>query len=174
MRLAITILGNKSAGLIAEISALLSLCQCEILEIRSAGLTRLTGLYLLIDGNWNQIAKLQALFEVLAKRYQLDISFLRPEETTSLQAGVPCLLETISSEKKDVVATVSRFLLERAVSIEELSASRYPAPFFEHWIFSTKFIVLVPNNVSMLSLREDFLDFCDEQNIDGILEPIKR
>ena len=175
MKLAITVLGNKAEGLIAEISAVLNLCQCQILEIRSAGLTLLTGVYLLIDGNWNQIAKLEALLEILAKRYELSISFLRPDEQPFLATeGIPCLLETISSDQKEAVAAISRFLLERGVLIEELSASRQQAAFFKHCIFSTKFIVLVPSNVSMLSLREDFLDFCDEQNIDGILEPIKR
>jgi glycine cleavage system transcriptional repressor len=34
--------------------------------------------------------------------------------------------------------------------------------------------LLVPANVHILSLREEFLDFCDDLNIDAILEPIKR
>jgi glycine cleavage system transcriptional repressor len=41
-------------------------------------------------------------------------------------------------------------------------------------VFSSKFIILVPASVSLLVLREEFMDLCDQLNIDAILEPVKR
>jgi len=64
--------------------------------------------------------------------------------------------------------------LDRGICIEEITASRHQAAFFNTPVFSTKFVLLVPPEVRILSLREEFLDFCDSLNIDAILEPIKR
>ena len=174
MKLAITVLGNKTQGLIPEMLATLSACHCDVLELRSSGLSDISWLYLLVDGNWNQIAKLEGLLELIATRLGLEISFLRPEEELQVKEGVPYLLETISADKKDLMFAVSAFLQERGVFIEEITASRHQAPYFNHSVFSSKFVLLVPANVHILSLREEFLDFCDDLNIDAILEPIKR
>lgn len=175
MKLAITILGGNSPVFITEMTAMLNLCQCDVLEMRSAGLTRLTGLFLVIDGHWNHIARFEAMLDALARRHELAISFLRPEETPKLPAnGLPYLLEVVDSHPQDRLAAISHFLVEHGVLIEEIAVSRYQAPFFNHSIFSCKCIVLIPADLSILSLREDFLDFCDELNMDGILEPIKR
>lgn len=174
MQLAITVLGNKTSEFIAEALSAISVCQCSVLELRTSNLTQITALYLLMDGNWNHIAKLEGMLDVIAKRLAMQISFLRPETNNQHPEGVPYTLETISMDKKDLLFLVSSFLLERGIVIEEITASRHQAAFFNNTVFSSKFILLVPDDVRVLSLREEFLDFCDNLNIDAILEPIKR
>ena len=176
MKLAITILGGTTETFITEMTALLGICHCDVVEMRGAGLTQWTGLFLVIEGHWNQVARLEALLEALVSRHALSISFWRPDDNLPQLpvTGLPYMLEIVASQPKDLIAEISRFLFEQGVRIEEIAASRYQAPFFNHTIFSCKCIVLIPDALSILSLREDFLDFCDELNIDGILEPIKR
>lgn len=174
MQLAITVLSNKTDDFLAEALSAVSVCQCSILELRTANLTQITALYLLMDGNWNHIAKLEGMLDALAKRLAVQISFLRPETGIHVKEGVPYTLETISMDKKDLLFSVISFLLDRGIVIEEIVASRHHAAFFNNTVFSSKFILLVPNDVRVLSLREEFLDFCDNLNIDAILEPIKR
>jgi glycine cleavage system transcriptional repressor len=174
MQLAITVLGNKSAEFIVEALSAVSVCHCKVLELRTASLQQITSLFMIMDGNWNHIAKLEVMLEAIAKRLLIQISFLRPETGIIPQEGVPYMLETISMDKKDMLFAVTSFLLERGILIEEITASRHQAAFFNNTVFSSKFILLVPDNVRILSLREEFLDFCDNLNIDAILEPIKR
>ncbi len=177
MQLAISVLGSKTEGFIAEILSAISNCQCSVLELRTANLTEITSVYALIDGNWNHVAKLEGLLEAMRNRFQLQIGFFRPQDfvpTSVLQKGVPYTLETISMEKKDLLFELSTFLLERGIVIDEISASLHSAMLFNNEVFSTRFVLLVPPNVRILSLREEFLDFCDGLNIDAILEPIKR
>lgn len=174
MQLAITVLGGKSSGFIVEILASVTACQCTIMELRTANLTQLSSAYLLISGNWNHIAKLEGMLEVIKNKYGIQISFLRPEAGKLTTEGVPYTLETISIDKDDVLFAVTEFLLERNIGIEEISASRHQAAFFNNSILSSRFVLLVPPDVRILSLREEFLDFCDSINIDAILEPIKR
>jgi glycine cleavage system transcriptional repressor len=99
---------------------------------------------------------------------------MRPETGGTVQEGVPYMLETISMDKKDLLFAITSFLLDRGILIEEITASRHQAAFFNNIVFSSKFVLLVPDDVRVLSLREEFLDFCDTLNIDAILEPIKR
>lgn len=174
MQLAITVLGNKPNDFIAETLSAVSVCQCSVLELRTSNLTQITAVYLLIDGNWNHIAKLEGMLDAVAKRLLMQISFLRPESDSPMLEGVPYTLETISMDKKDLLLAITSFLTEHGIFVEEITASRHHAAFFNNTVFSTKFILLVPENVRILSLREEFLDFCDNLNIDAILEPAKR
>lgn len=177
MQLAITVLGNKTDGFIAEMLSAIHACHCSVLELCTSNLTELTSVYVLIDGNWNHVAKLEGLLEGLCARHQIQLSLLRPPKTSSASSsteGVPYTLETISAEKKDLLIAVTSFLLERGIVIDEINANLHPAVLFSHKVFSTRFTLLVPPDVRILSLREEFLDFCDGLNIDAILEPIKR
>ncbi|QWF71411.1 transcriptional regulator [Methylomonas paludis] len=174
MQLAISVLGNKTKDLVVETLAAVSACQCHVLELRTSNLTQLTALYVLINGNWNHIAKLEGLLDAIAKRNGVNINFMRPEKDQLTESGVPYTLETISLDKKDILVAVTTFLVERGIVIEEITASSHQTAFFSNTVFSSKFILLVPDDVRILSLREEFLDFCDNLNIDAILEPIKR
>lgn len=179
MQLAITVLGNKSEGMVTEILAAISMCQCSVLEFSTSNLTEITAIYVLIDGNWNHIAKLEGLLDGFRQRFKMLISLLRPEEVTAAVSaerpqGVPYTLETISMEKKDLLHELTTFLASRGIFIDEINANLHPALLFNNPVFSTRFTLLVPPDVRILSLREEFLDFCDSLNIDAILEPIKR
>ena len=179
MQLAISVLGKKTNEFLVDFLSAVSICHCNVVEFNTCNHTRLTAAYLLIDGNWNHVAKLENLLESLRHRYQLQISLLRPDDAESdaepvLPPGVPYTLETISSDKRDILFAITQFITDRGILIEEITASRHGAAIFDQRIFSTRFLVLVPDKVRILSLREEFLDFCDSLNIDAILEPIKR
>ena len=87
---------------------------------------------------------------------------------------LPYSLETISLDKESIVESITAFLFDRDIAIEEITGSSYQAAYIQSAVFSTKFIILIPSSLSLLSLREEFLDFCDQLNIDAILEPLKR
>jgi len=174
MQLTISALGNKSPNFVAEILAIISSCNCTVLNLKSSNLAQSTASYLLIDGNWNHIAKVESLLESLQKRLEIQINTLRPEQSAHKPSYIPYSLETVSIDRHNVIEDITNFFYEREVCIDEINASSYPAPYVETSIFSTKFILLVPPQVRLLMLREEFLDFCDTLNIDAIIEPIKR
>ncbi|KAF3978482.1 MAG: transcriptional regulator [Methylococcales symbiont of Iophon sp. n. MRB-2018] len=174
MQLTIVALGNKTTHFIVEILAAVSSCSCHVIELRSSHLTQTIASYLLIEGEWNHIAKLESILGTLQKKLEITIKTLRAEGNSALSGGIPYLLETISVDRNDIIKSITCFLLERDVGIEEINASCYQAPYIQTPIFSTKFILLIPPEVRLIALREEFLDFCDQLNIDAIIEPIKR
>jgi glycine cleavage system transcriptional repressor len=176
MQLAITVLGNPQSRFIAEILPAVRDCNCNILEIRSSHLGQSAAAYLLIQGNWNQIAKFENILDNIEKRLEIKIHTLRPDQKDKNKDKqfMPYSLETISLDKDSVIESIASFLFDRNIDIEEITGSSYQAPYIQTPVFSTKFVILVPPQVQLLSLREEFLDFCDQLNIDAILEPIKR
>ncbi|MFZ2171399.1 MAG: ACT domain-containing protein [Methylococcaceae bacterium] len=176
MQLAITVLGNPQTHFIAEILPAVRDCNCNILEIRSSHLGHSSAAYLLIQGNWNQIAKFENTLDNIEKRLEIKIHTLRPDQKDKNKDKqyMPYSLETISLDKDSVIESIASFLFDRNIEIEEITGSSYQAPYIQTPVFSTKFVILVPPQVHLLSLREEFLDFCDQLNIDAILEPIKR
>ncbi|WP_374089049.1 glycine cleavage system protein R [Methylomicrobium lacus] len=174
MQLAITVLGHNRNYFVAEILSTIRDCKCSILEIRYTRLKQVDAAYLLIQGNWNQIAKFENLLDALQKRLEIQIQMLRPEHEPHEKEFLPYSLETLSVDRDNIIESVSSFLTMHGIEIEEVSGSSYQAPYIATSVFATKFIVLIPPEVRLLSLREEFLDFCDQLNIDAILEPIKR
>ena len=174
MQLALTILSDNHAPFIAELLPTIRDCKCNVLEIRSSRLAQAAAAYLLVEGNWNQIAKLENALDALQRRLEVKIHWSRPELRERISECVPYTLETISVDKANIIESVTSFLFDRDIAIEEMSASSYLAPFAQTPVFSSKLVILIPPHLNLLSLREEFLDFCDQLNIDAILEPIKR
>jgi glycine cleavage system transcriptional repressor len=174
MQLAITALGNHQINFIAEILPAVRDCKCTILEIRSSRLAQSAAAYLLISGNWNQIAKFENTLDMIQRRLDIQIHTMRPEQKDKPRECIPYSLETISLDRDNVVESITSFLFDREIDIEEINGSCYQAPYIQTSVFSTKFVILIPPQLHLLSLREEFMDFCDRLNIDAILEPIKR
>ena len=174
MQLALTVLGHQHKNFIPELLPTIRDCNCNIMEIRTTRLAQAIATYLLVQGNWNQIAKLENALNSLENRLEIKVHSLRPETKERNHNYLPYSLETVSLDRANVVETIAGFLLERNIEIEEITGSCYQGPYIQSSVFSTKFILLVPPQQHLLSLREEFLEFCDQANIDAILEPIKR
>lgn len=174
MQLAITALGNNQPRFLAEILPAIRDCKCNLVEIRSTRLAQSAVAYLLVQGNWNQIAKIENTLESIQKRMEIKIHTLRPDNCDQVKDCVPYSLETISLDRENIIESIINFLYDRGIEIEELSGNSYQAPYIQNSVFSSKFVLLIPPDIHLLALREEFLDFCDQLNIDAILEPIKR
>jgi glycine cleavage system transcriptional repressor len=174
MQLAVTILGSRTKKIISDILLAISDCKCTIVEISSSQLGQAIAVYLLIEGNWNHIAKFENTLETIQKNLGLQIHSVRSDKSEKTTQGMPYSLEIIALDQDNIIQSVVTFLCENDISIQEFSASRYQAAYNQSMVFSARFIVIIPKESPLLSVREQFLDFCDQLNVDAILEPVKR
>lgn len=174
MQLTLVVLSKKSAHFIERLLASIANCHCRVIELRYSHLAQTTASYILIDGDWNHIAKLESALDSLQKRLAITINVLRPDADSEDNEGISYSLETISLNRDNVVESIIGFLSEHEVDIEEIHASCYRGSYLESPVFTTNFVLLIPPQVKLLALREDLLDLCDGLNIDAIIEPIKR
>lgn len=174
MQLAITILGLKSKHLINEVIDCVQECECHVNTISSTLMGSAVGAYVLAEGNWNHIAKLETTLESLQKKEDLQIQSLRVQDNGAPLQGLPFSIEVIGLDQVNLISSLLNFLLKNGTEIQEFSSIRYPAPFNQSLLCATKIVIIVPQDTPLLRLREDFIEFCDQHNIDAIMEPFKR
>ena len=174
MQLVITILAKRPTIFMADILTSISTCKCTILELSFADFSSTAAAYLLIEGSWNCLAKLETLLEHLQKRLDVKIYSLRLEDQESPCEYIPYNLEVVAINHECILEDTLKFLTSRHIRIGEIKANCYPASYTQVQLFSAKFILFIPFNIQILSFREELLCFCDSSNVDAIFEPIKR
>ncbi len=175
MQLVITVAGEDRPDLIEELTRLIKDCKCHILESRMTELGAEFAAHLLVDGNWNHIVKLENALEAMATRCRLKLSTLRAKEGPPKEENmIPYGVDVFASDQIDNIHELSAFFGARGIKILDLSTSRYPAPYSNSPLFLARMIIKVPVTVRIVALRDEFLDFCDQLNLDAILEPVKR
>lgn len=178
MQLAITILGENKPDLIIELTRTIKDAKCTVLESRMTELGLEFAGHLLVEGNWNHVARLENAMEAFSNRFGLRVQLLRAQEqeqpTPEEELGLPYAIDIFATDQINNIHDLSEFLASRGVSILDLSTSRYPAPYTGAPLFLAHMIVRIPQGMRIVSLRDEFLDFCDQMNLDAILEPVKR
>lgn len=175
MQLVITVAGGDRLDMAAELTRTIKESKCSILESRLTELGAEFAAHFLVDGNWNHIAKLESAMEALALRLKLKIHMLRASETEPTEDHtIPYGVDIFASDHIDNLHVLTNFFASRDIKILDLSTSRYPAPYSNSPLFIARMIVKIPLGMRIVGLRDEFLEFCDQQNLDAMLEPIKR
>ena len=63
--------------------------------------------------------------------------------------------------------------LDVIAEIGEVTPRSYPAAHTGTPMFSVQMFVNIPASLHISRLREEFMDFCDQLNLDAIIEPVK-
>lgn len=174
MQLIMTVIGTDQTNLISELTRMVKESKCSILESRLTELGKEFAGHLLVEGNWNHIVKLENAVEALASRHHLKMQTLRSQEDATEDSAVPYAVDIFAADQLDNLHELTSFFITRGIRLMDVSTSRYPAPYTRTPLFSAHLVLRVPAQLRMISLRDEFLDFCDQMNLDAVLEPIKR
>ncbi len=179
MQLAITLLGKKSTFFIADVVAAITACRCTIIDLNAAHFSSTTFAgYLLVEGTWNCVAKLENVLDSLQRRLAIQIQVLHTDNTDNVELSkpdyIPYRIETIAMDQEDVVHDILTFLTAQHILVAEIKSSCYPAPYTQTRLLSMTFIVFIPPIIQLLSFRDDLFAFCENCNVDAIFEPIRR
>jgi glycine cleavage system transcriptional repressor len=93
----------------------------------------------------------------------------RPAETAA-----PYSIDVVTLDHEGIVFGLSNFFATRNLEISEVNTRRYNAPHTGALMFSVQMTVNLPRTVHVATLREEFLEYCDEQNLDAVMEPAHR
>lgn len=175
MQLIVTAVGEHPTDMIEELSRAVRDSRCSIAEARMTDLAGDLAAYLLVEGNWNHVARLETALESLAGRLNWKVRTHRLEDRIPDEAElVPYAVDVYAADQAGILYDVVSFFALRGIHIHDAAVSRYPAPYSESPLFTAHIIIKVPAAVRTISLRDEFLDFCDHAGVDAIMEPIKR
>lgn len=171
--LAITAIGSDRAGLIRDVSQAVATGGGSIRESRMVALGSDFAVLMLVAGNWHSVNKIRDRLAQLQRESELTIN-VRDTEPRTLGPAAPYNIDVVALDQEGIVLRLSSFFANRNLEIAELNTRRYNAPHTGAAMFAVQMIVNLPAEVHVATLREEFLDFCDEHNLDAIMEPAQR
>jgi glycine cleavage system transcriptional repressor len=171
--LAVTVIAPDRAGLVRDLSAIVTDAAGNIQESRMIALGSEFAVLMLIAGNWAAIAKIREKLADLAQRADLTIT-VRDSTRRVDPNSAPYHIDIVTLDHEGIVLSLSEFYASRELQIAEMSTRRYNAPHTGAAMFSVRMTVNIPAHIQVANLREEFLAFCDEENLDAIMEPAER
>jgi glycine cleavage system transcriptional repressor len=172
-QLVLSALGGDRPGIIDELSRAIMDSGCMILDSRMAVLGGDFALLLQVGGNWNNIAKLEDQIAGLETRLGLVISSRRTADREAAENMLPYGVDVVALDQPGIVHNLAKFFSQRHINIQEMVTSSYPAPHSGTMMFSVHMSVEIPAKTQISALREEFMEFCDEMNLDAVIEPVK-
>ena len=172
--LVISVLGENKPGILEAITQSCLTCSCSIAESRMFLFEDRLALTLLLQGTWDAIAKFETQLAKLEVELDLTITGQRTNvKNNKEKEKIPYAVEIISVERPDIIHQMLHFFSMQGTEIEEMTSSKYSAFHTGTSMFCLNMTVSVSADISIASMRSEFLDFCDQQNFDAVIEPAK-
>ncbi len=171
--LVLSALGTDRPGIVNDVSRAVLDSGCSIVDSRMTVLGEQFAMIVLISGNWNAIAKLENSLPGMEGRLGLAVFVKRTEQRKPRGDVLPYAVDVISVDHTGIVHHLANFFSSRHINIENLDTSSYFAAHTGTALFSVHITVGIPTDVHISTLREQFMDLCDELNLDAVIEPIK-
>ena len=172
-QLVLSALGADKPGLIDELSRCVMNSGCSILDSRMVVLGGNFALLLQVGGNWNNIAKLENQLAGLESSLGLTITSQRTAGRKSGDDVLPYGVDVVALDQPGIVHNLATFFSQRQINIQEMMTACYPAAHSGTPMFSVHMSVDIPANTQISALREEFMEFCDQLNLDAVIEPVK-
>ena len=82
-------------------------------------------------------------------------------------------MDVVCLDQPGIVFHLSEFFAARNIEIADLATRKYAAAHTGSPMFSVQMTLNVPGSVPIAQLRDEFMDLCEQLNLDSILEPVK-
>ena len=148
-------------------------CSCSISDSRISILGSECSILMKISGTWDAVAKFEDNLEKLATRLDLSINSNRSPTLKSDSGLMPYAIDAVCLDRLGVVHDIARFMANNELQIQDLYTNTYQAANTGTRMFSVHMTINIPGDSSISLVRNDFMDFCDQQNLDAIMEPVK-
>ena len=171
--LVISAIGINRSGLVQQFSKAIKDCGANIVDSRMTVLGGEFAMVMLLSGTWDAIAKTENVIPRLKENLDLTIISKRTEARKKTANLMPYAVEVVSMDHPGIVHEIAQFFSSRDINIEDMYTGSYAAAHTGAPMFSLHITISIPTNTSIAALRGEFMDFCDQLNLDAIMEPVK-
>jgi glycine cleavage system transcriptional repressor len=171
--LAITASGEDQVGLVERFTSRILDAGCNIEESRMAVLGGQFAILMLVSGPWHALTKLEDKTASMGEELGLAIISKRTKFQERSKPLVPYRVNVVAMDHPGIVHKLAEFFSRQGINIEELATETYPAPHTGTPMFSVNITIGVPADMHLPTLRGDFFDYCDNLNLDAVMEPAR-
>ena len=169
----LSVLGTDRSGVVDSISKVILDCGGNIEESRMTALGKEFAMFVLVSGNWHTLNKLEASLDKLTNGNDLTFTIKKTDVRLDNDECMPYGVDIVCLDQPGIVFNLSSFFAARNIEISEVVTRRYAAAHTGAPMFSLQMTVSLPSSVHISQLRDEFMEFCDQLNLDALLEPIK-
>lgn len=166
-------IGADRAGVVNDITKVILECGGNIEESRMVALGTEFAMLFLVSGNWHTLNKLEAALDKLSGANDLTVTIRKTEERRGIDECMPYGVDVVCLDQPGIVFSLANFFAARNIEISEVATRRYAAAHTGAPMFSMQMTVNLPRSVHISHLRDEFMDLCDQLNLDALLEPVK-
>ena len=167
-------IGSDRPGVVKDISKAVLECGGNIEESRMVALGAEFAVLMLISGNWHTLTKLEKAIDNLAGAEGLTVTLKKTGARNDQEDCIPYGLDVVCLDQPGLVFQLAEFFASRNIEISDATTRQYAAAHTGAPMFSVQMTVSIPGALSISQLRDDFLDLCEQLNLDSILEPVKQ
>lgn len=169
----ISALGKDRPGLVSELSQVILNSGCNIEDSRMSILGGEFALIMMVSGAWNNVAKLEDQLNAVQDKLGLIMHCRRTQARSLTHEEIPYNIEVISLDHPGIVQKITGFFSGRNINIHDMYTTSHRAAHTGSPMFALSMTVELPAATHISTLRDQFMEFCDELNLDAIMEPIK-
>jgi len=171
-QLVITALGEDRPGLVNALSHELYKYDLNIEDSRMSVLGGEFVVMLLVSGS---LTSIDQVVQSVAKLEEMLNMKLLTKKTRSKQdtAGlIPYKVEVVSIDHPGIVQDIASFFSAREINVVDMDTTCYPAAHTGTPMFSLYMTIGMPAGQSIANLREEFIQNCDEKNLDAKMDAL--
>jgi len=146
---------------------------CNLADARLATVGRDVSVTALAVGSWDAIAKLEGMLVRMERDDGMKIQWYRTGPKEMQSNLIPYIVEVVASDRPGILYQLADFFDRQGITVENMQSSRYRAMQTGAEMFSAHVTIGVPATMHIAALRDDFLAFSDDLNLDAIMDPMK-
>jgi len=171
--LVVTVLACDKPGIANQITSIATENNCNILDSRMAALGKEFAVVMMICGDSASISNFEKELANLEKKLDLLIQSKYTEPADEHISLLPYSIQVIALDAPGIIKDISTFFSSQSVNIENMHTDSYKAPHTAAPMIAINMTVNIPVNMQIAEMRDQFIDFCDELNLDASIEPLK-
>ena len=165
--------GTDLTGVVNDISQVILECGGNIEESRMTTLGAEFAVLMLISGNWHTLNKLETALDKLTSDGKLTIAIKKTDEGKPAEDRMPYAIDVVCLDHPGIVFNLAHFFASRNIDVADVATKRYAAAHTGAPMFAMQMTVNIPATVQIAQVRDEFLEMCDQLNLDSIMEPVK-
>ena len=169
-QLVISAIGSDRPGIVNELSQLIVQNNGNIDDSRMTVLGGEFAIILLISAAVGELDKIEQILNQQAASLKLNIISKRTTDDALPEKRMPYIVEVLAMDNPGIVYKLADFFSSQNINIQSMQTDRYPAPHTGTQMFAIEMVIAVPQTIIINDLRDDFLDLCEDMNLDASIE----
>lgn len=127
---------------------------------------------LLVSGNWHTLSRLEDQLGKLSTDDDLTVAIRKTKAPPGKEDRIPYHVDVVALDQQGIVYGLANFFASHDIEIADVSTRQYAAAHTGAPMFEVHMDINVPASIHIARFRDEFHDFCDELNMDGLLDLI--